>query len=172
MTAKERIKATLDSLKFENRVHEIHKNLNELDPTGSIELSLRLEDIGMPHIDAFMELSLDEQVSVLRAAMEKHLRDTDLHRRLEACLDFIVPAPPVESDEHTGRCIHHYQTVTETEKAICVSLDGSDECSCWIPKSAIRGKTRRRSTHDPEAMKTPIATWWAKKNEQSGGPIF
>ena len=65
----------------------------------------------------------------------------------------------------------HYQTVAETEKAICVSLDGSDWCNAWIPKSVIIGKTRQRSTRDLEAMKTPIKTAWAIANQCSGGPI-
>lgn len=66
----------------------------------------------------------------------------------------------------------HYQTIRETEKSICVSLDGTDWCNAWIPKSVIIGKTRQRGNRrDPEAMKTPIKKSWAIMNETTMGPI-
>ena len=78
---------------------------------------------------------------------------------------------PILLEKMGTRYIEHYQTIRETEKAIIVSLDGSDHCTASVPKSVIRGKTRQRKLRDPEAMKTPIADWWARKNERTMGPI-
>ena len=69
--------------------------------------------------------------------------------------------------------IQHYGRIHETEKAILFSLDGSEECAAWVPKSVILGpdQPRRRSRRDPLAQQTPIKNGWASHKVQSFGCI-
>ena len=110
MTNRERIRNQLQAIKFEDRIPNVIGNLNEIDPTGEIELELRLEDIGIDqpeHIETFKALSLDDQIRASEALIKREkdgknqyptsIDNADLIRRLKALLSFIVPTPPAEN---------------------------------------------------------------------------
>ena len=111
MTNKERILYTLQASKFENVVHNFIRNLNEVDPTGDIELECRLEDIGIDkpeQIETFKGFILDDQITVVKGLIQREqdrkeryttsLDNADLIRRLNALLSFLIPSTP-DGDE-------------------------------------------------------------------------
>ena len=107
MTNRERIRNTLQAHRFENVVHDFVSNLNEVDPTGEIELELRLEDIGLDkpkQLENFKGLYIDDQITVVKGLIQREkdrkeqyptsTDNADLIRRLKALLSFLLPEKP------------------------------------------------------------------------------
>ena len=70
----------------------------------------------------------------------------------------------------SGFAVYHYQTLKETEKAIIISLDGSDYTSFSIPKSQITGETKPRKNIKGSFV-TPVTDWFSRKNYATGGAV-